>query len=1177
MPGFSSLENLLSELGKHLGSDDLIQISGMPDAVTQLTCLNLFGNRKLLLVLPSPKDLSPWLQFFEANGFNAKEGRAGPLCTVLPYYTSYGNDRFIDHSATQKSRLFTISQLLLPEVEQIVLTTLRGLLQTTLPAEVYLEKSLSVVVETEVDQEELVRQVSDLGYIQASVVDEEGKFCVRGGIFDIFPLNSLVPYRFEFVGDTISSIRSFDVQSQRSKGPELQCRIFPASEWLAPAGTRKEDTQKIYNHLLDQNIPQADRDGMINQFLNGMLFNGIDIFSPFLRPASSTVLAMAANRGARFFYPKAVNHCVQDYLEFLEDIGRNHEGDLSRQRPVVDPDLHFLPISADASDLPRHAAVEFGNPFAVDENRFFRLESRLSVDQPPPMSQSASVMFDRWMEIVEEHVKAGWRVGILYSGEEQRERIGNLLTHRSIGFSTKNGLLTKLFLISGTNESPGVYLSHGDLASHIRLADARWLVIPDHVLFGSRPRPRKASSRKLQNYLSSFADLKVGDLVVHVQHGIGKYKGLTNLSIGGASSDFLVIEYAGADKIYLPVDRLGLLQRYTSGGEGAASHALDRLGSQSWEKRKSKAKGAARDMAAELIKLQARRAIAEAPHFGAAEDSFLKFEASFPYEETEDQLKAIMDVDADLRSAGAMDRLVCGDVGFGKTEIALRAAYRSVLEGYQVLVLVPTTVLCYQHYRTFSSRLANFGVRVAYVNRFVKGVDEKSAIEGLKRGTVDILIGTHRLLSKDIAPKRLGLLIIDEEQRFGVVHKEKLKHLRAGAHVLTLSATPIPRTLHMAMVGLRDISIIATPPQERLSIKTYVARFDDDLIKDAIESELKRGGQVFFVHNRVEDIEEVALYLKKLLPHVEVRVGHGQMREHQLERVILDFVEQKFPVLLCTTIIESGIDMPNVNTLIVNRADRFGLSQLYQLRGRVGRSSRQAYAYFLTPAMETLSEDAQKRLDILAAFQDLGAGFQIASFDLEMRGAGNLLGGEQSGHASAVGLEMYTHMLDEAISEIRGEVVRQRTDTEIKIPVNAYIPVSYIEAERQRLHHYKSIFGCESESELGQLRAELRDRYGEDPPEVQLLFMVARLKMRLANMNAIRLSAGRGVYEVVFGSMRDELVDKILDATRRHPTTYQLAPDNRLLIRGESAGGASLEKQEEMLTNLLNKIIPLSE
>jgi len=1175
MPGYSSLKKLFEDLEVLLQIEGSVQISGLLEPVIQLLLTNIVQrrlNKKLVIVLPTPREVTGWLQFFEANGSNSD---GGTLCTVLPFFSNFGNDRFIDHGATQKSRMFSISQLLNPEVPQIILTTLRGLLQHTFAAELFQKSMINLDVESEYDQEQLVQAVSDLGYVQASVVDEEGKFSVRGGIFDIFPLNSLAPVRIEFVGDSIGSIREFDVQSQRSKTTRKSCTIGLAHEWRAPSVTRKVDAQKIYNHLLDQNIPQADRDGMMNQFLNGLYFNGIDMFAPFLREASSTALELASGVGAKFFYPKTLNLCLKDYLDFQDEVVKSRESDIARERPVVGTELHFSEVSADEASLPRHSYVEFGNPFVTDETRHFRMESRLVVDNAPPLSQSAAVMFDRWIGVIQDSLFAGVKVGILYVGDEQRERIENLLNHRNLTWAIKKDLLRTV--LQPVADPVGIYLSQGDLHSHIQLADSGWLLLPDHNLFGSRPRSKKTGSRKLQNYLSSFADLKAEDLVVHVMHGIGKYKGLTNLSIGGASSDFLVIEYAGADKIYLPVDRLSLLQRYTSGGEGSASHSLDRLGTQTWEKRKSKAKGAAKDMAAELLSLQAKRAIADAPLFSAPEDSYLKFEASFPYEETEDQLKAIMDVEADVRSSRAMDRLICGDVGFGKTEVALRAAFRSVLEGYQVLVLVPTTVLCYQHYRTFADRLTNFGVTCAYVNRFVKGVDEKSAVEGLNRGTVDILVGTHRLLSKDIKPKRLGLLVIDEEQRFGVTHKEKLKHLRAGAHVLTLSATPIPRTLHLAMVGLRDISLIATPPQERIAIKTYVSRFDDELIKDAIESEIRRGGQVFFVHNRVEDIEEVASLLRRLIPQIEVRVGHGQMREHQLEKVILDFVEHKFPVLLCTTIIESGIDMPNVNTLIVNRADRFGLAQLYQLRGRVGRSSRQAYAYFLTPAVETLSEDAQKRLDILSAFQELGAGFQIASFDLEMRGAGNLLGGEQSGHASTVGLEMYTQMLDEAIAEVRGESVRQPRDTEIKIPVNAFIPMSYIAAERHRLHMYKTIFGCESDTELRQLRDDLRDRYGEEPAEVQLLFLVARLKIRLASMNAVRLSAGKGIYEIVFGALDHAFIDRLMRAVKLHPETYQLAPDNRLLIKGEASAGASIKKQEEMLTGLLSKIIPLSE
>jgi transcription-repair coupling factor (superfamily II helicase) len=1175
MPGYSSLKKLFEDLESILNTPQSVQISGLPEPVIQLLLSNVaqrkLGN-KLIIVLPSPRDLTIWMQFFEANGCNSS---SGPLCTVLPFFSSFGNDRFIDHGATQKSRMFSLSQLFDSTVPQIVLTTMRGLLQKTLSMDLFHKTEINLSVELEYDQEQLVQAVADLGYVQASVVDEEGKFSVRGGIFDIFPLNSLAPIRVEFIGDSISSIREFDVQSQRSKSSKKSCRIGLAHEWYAPSGSRKVDAQKVYNHLLDQNIPQADRDGMINQFLNGLFFNGIDMFAPFLRESSRTAMDLASESGARFFYPRTLNQCLKDYLDFFDELTKNRESDIARERSVVDVELHFSEASVEESSLPMHSYVEFGNPFVTDEARHFRMESRLVVEKAPPLSQSASVMFDRWIDVILDSLQAGTKVGILFVGDDQRERIENLLNHRNLPFSFKKDLLRTV--LQSDVDPVGIYLSQGDLASHIQISDSGWLLLPDHNLFGSRPRTKKTGSRKLQNYLSSFADLKPGDLVVHVMHGIGKYNGLTNLSIGGASSDFLVIEYAGADKIYLPVDRLSLLQRYTSGGEASSTHTLDRLGTQTWEKRKSKAKGAAKDMAAELLSLQAKRAVADAPHFSAPEDSYLKFEASFPYEETEDQLKAIMDVESDVRSARAMDRLVCGDVGFGKTEVALRAAFRSVLEGYQVLVLVPTTVLCYQHYRTFADRLTNFGVTCAYVNRFVKGVDEKSAIEGLNRGTVDILIGTHRLLSKDIKPKRLGLLIIDEEQRFGVTHKEKLKHLRSGAHVLTLSATPIPRTLHLAMVGLRDISLIATPPQERIAIKTYVSRFDDELIKDAIQSEIRRGGQVFFVHNRVEDIEEVASYLKRLIPNIEVRVGHGQMREHQLEKVILDFVEHKFPVLLCTTIIESGIDMPNVNTLIVNRADRFGLAQLYQLRGRVGRSSRQAYAYFLTPAVETLTEDAQKRLDILSAFQELGAGFQIASFDLEMRGAGNLLGGEQSGHASTVGLEMYTQMLDEAIAEVRGESVRQRRDTEIKIPVNAFIPVSYIAAERHRLHMYKSIFGCESDGELRQLRDDLRDRYGEEPPEVQLLFLVARLKMRLASMNAVRLSAGKGVYEIVFGVLDNLFIDRLMKAVKFHPETYQLAPDNRLLIKGETTAGGPINRQEEMLTALLSKIIPLSE
>jgi transcription-repair coupling factor (superfamily II helicase) len=458
----------------------------------------------------------------------------------------------------------------------------------------------------------------------------------------------------------------------------------------------------------------------------------------------------------------------------------------------------------------------------------------------------------------------------------------------------------------------------------------------------------------------------------------------------------------------------------------------------------------------------------------------------------------------------------------------------------------------------------------------VKGADLKAALDGLQDGRVDVLIGTHRLLSKDVKPKRLGLLVVDEEQRFGVVHKEKLKDLRAGAHIMTLTATPIPRTLHMAMVGLRDISIIATPPQDRLSVKTYISRFDEELIKDAIQQEVRRGGQVFFVHNRVEDIEELRLFLKQLLPHLEVRVGHGQMREHQLEQVIVDFLEQKFPILLCTTIIESGIDMPNVNTLIVDRADRYGLAQLYQLRCRVGRANLQAYSYFLTPAKERLTEDGQKRLDVLAAYQELGAGFQIASHDLELRGAGNLLGAEQSGHAAAVGLELYTEMLDGAISEIRGAPVEEKIDAEIKLPVSAFIPTGYVAGESQRLHLYKRLFASETDDDLAQLRRETEDRFGALPPEFGRLFRVARLKQLLRQCNVLRLTAAKDLFEARFTALSAKQIDHLIGVAAKQPGRYKLSPDYRLLLPASVPPAPKPDEQERMLSELVALFDPLA-
>ncbi|MDA9951575.1 helicase-related protein, partial [Oligoflexaceae bacterium] len=566
--------------------------------------------------------------------------------------------------------------------------------------------------------------------------------------------------------------------------------------------------------------------------------------------------------------------------------------------------------------------------------------------------------------------------------------------------------------------------------------------------------------------------------------------------------------------------------------------------------------------------------------YSSVGDEYFKFSDSFPYEETEDQERVIAEVNHDLSAETPMDRLVCGDVGFGKTEVAIRATYRVVSDGYQVIVLVPTTILCYQHYRSFSDRFEKFGFKVSQLNRFVSAKSQKETIADFEAGKVDIIVGTHRVLSKDVKPNNLGLVVIDEEQRFGVGHKERLKELKASCDLLTLSATPIPRTLHLSMLGLRDISIITTPPVDRLFVKTYIATFEEELVREAISRELARGGQVFFVHNRVEDIEEMAVFISQLLPTARVRTGHGRMPERSLEKVVVDFLEHKFDVLICTTIIESGIDMPNVNTLIVNRADRFGLAQLYQIRGRVGRSSRQAYAYFLTPPEERLSDDSSKRLEILATHQELGSGFQIASHDMELRGVGNLLGGEQTGKIADVGLDLYTEMLEATIREMKGEEeYKERRDIEIKIPVSAVIPQVYIDDENLRLQTYKSIFSAIDEGELRKLKASIADRFGQLPLQMERLFWVAELKVLLLECSVERfVRKPNGEYEVGFRGLSERNINGLIEIVMQKPKMYRLTPNYQLILSALSLSTMKEHDDPEsrIVLSLLNRMEPLA-
>ncbi len=1181
------ISNFASEIRDALRAKEPVRLVGSTAAFGQIGLASFIeaeleqGCRKLnvAIIAPQQKALGAWMGFAEYSLPALRREGLLVEANALPHFAGWGNDRFVNPTLNRRQRLSSLSALTKPHGVQVVLTTAMGLFQRTMTPAAMQDATIKLRLGQQMDQDDLISRLQDLSYRSTRQVDEEGAFALRGGILDIFPPNGEVPVRIEFVGDEVASMRAFSIANQRSTHALESVAIGPTLEAILSSKERSSQAQRLFARLLELKANVEDRDGINAAFLSGQYFQGLDGLLPTLRPESCAGFDYVNDEQSVLVIPGSIDAAVAAYEEFYAQTEEAAQRDLAQGRAVLPISDHFMApddVRRRLSEFDR--IIELENPFSDERRRFLTLRGRVSVEGAPHGDgHSASEMFDKWVDIIRRYTAEGRGVVLLAHHEEQLERISSLLEHRGISFQLKQNTFRRL--VSLKMRAGHIALGIGDLPSPVWLEDLQILVIPETSLFGA-PRKRVISApAKLQNYLSSFKDLNVGDLVVHIQHGIGRYLGMKELAVAGQLGHFLLLEYAGADKVYLPVDKLNLLQRYNS-GEGHAP-ALDKLKGQGWTQRKAKVGKAIRDMAEELVKLQAKRELAGGHAFSPLSDEYFAFEAEFPYEETEDQLRSIQDIMADMSHARPMDRLVCGDVGFGKTEVALRGAFRAVLDHYQVMVLVPTTVLCYQHYRTFRDRMQHHGVQVAQVNRFVSTADAKEALEGFASGRIDVLVGTHRMLSKDVKPKRLGLLIVDEEQKFGVAHKERLKQFRADCDVLTLTATPIPRTLHMAMVGLRDISIIATAPTNRVSVKTFVTRFEESLIKDAVEYEVKRGGQVFFVHNRVEDIAEVANFVKALVPQASMRYAHGQMPEHQLEQTIVDFIEQKFHVLVCTTIIEAGVDMPNVNTLIVNRADRFGLSQLYQLRGRVGRSDRQAFAYFLTPPQETLTADAQKRLDVLSAHQELGAGFQIASHDLEIRGAGNLLGGEQSGHVADIGIELYTEMLEAAINEARGgDGFQERVDVELKMPISAVIPAEYISEEGQRLQTYKALFSAESAAELKELKSDLEDRFGIIPSPVKLLLRIGELKRMLRACHAVQFAAkgGRNA-EIRFGSLREKQIDKILKVAMKRPDRYKLSPDYRLTLNIGSSlhPEPNFESADTWLMDVCALITPLAE
>jgi transcription-repair coupling factor (superfamily II helicase) len=916
---------------------------------------------------------------------------------------------------------------------RLIVASAAALLPNVSPAERLLRASIELRAGAEIDPQALADLLVDAGFTREDPVDEHGAFTIRGGIVDVFPASDAEPVRIEFVGDMVETLRRYDPATQRSTHATDQVHIVPARE----------------------------------RFEDDRLVSVLDFLS------ASQRLRLIVSECEQVEQQAAK---VREQLEnsYRDATARGHVA-------AVPPDVAFVRWG-DLDD--RISASRRLEELSLEDS-----DEVHQVSCQPAMEFRGRV--GDWVADVRQARERGDTVLFVAESAGRAERTAEILRDYEI----------VALPIDDADASPSaaVLIAVGSVSRGFRLAGAALQTYAENDVFEEERHATERRRSVAQTFLSNLRDLKVGDLVVHVDHGIGEFVGLKQLATGGhamASSgavtqEFLELRYHGDDKLFVPVERLDLIQKYT----GGSRPALDRLGGTTWEKAKTRVKKAMRDMAEELLKLYAQRKAVPGHAFPQDTHWQEEFESAFPYELTPDQATAIVDIKRDMEAPTPMDRLLCGDVGYGKTEVAMRAAFKAVMDGKQVAVLAPTTVLAFQHEKTLRDRFAGFPVMIEMVSRFRTKQEIKEILAHLALGKVDVIVGTHRLLSKDVQFKDLGLLVVDEEQRFGVAHKERIKQLRKKVDVLTMTATPIPRTLNMSMIGIRDMSIIETPPKDRLSIQTNVVKFDAPVIERAIRNELARRGQIYFVHNRVESIFSMGNLLQRLVPEARIVVGHGQMGEDELERAMMGFVERKYDVLLATTIVENGLDIPNANTIVINRADRYGLSQLYQLRGRVGRSDRPAYAYLLIPPETSLSPVARKRLAAIKEFSDLGSGFRVAALDLEIRGAGNLLGGEQSGHIDAVGFEMYMKLLEDTIRELRGEELEDDARATVNLRINVRIDESYIRDMNQRLTVYRKVASSRSENELAATLDEIRDRYGAPPETVLNLAAYGRVRI----------------------------------------------------------------------------------
>ena len=1152
MPNSTLLDSLLDQARARLTGRRPLQITGLQAGAKAwlLATLARPWDGRMVVICDSlirAETLCLELAFFDA----------GRPVLLFPHWDTVPYDSFSPNTETMAQR-FAAMAALADGAPGLLVTTVQAWMQGMMPPHRFEELRFGLRVGERHPRTPLLERLVTAGYVRVDLVEAPGEFSARGDIVDVYPISDEHPARLDFFDDELETIRKFEVGSQKSFAEMDEVRIFPASEVVINSETAGYALRQV-PHYKGQLQPETYRQ-LFHCLHQGSAFPGAEqMMSLFYEQAGWLHEALPRDAVVVVDEAPMIQATAENY--YSEVLGEQ-EFNIRQGNLALPPEQFYL------------------SPTRLKEEllRFYQVETQaLRLEEGPgtlvaPFADNSALRGPAAVEGQGLHATLEQMLGRLVNWRDAGAPV--LIAARSqTGAEKLRHLMTDFEVATRVVEAdPALFDPHrmlrqpasgkdalGDITvidrtphRGFRVVDqqgeTRFALITEEELLGEKSRQRRLKKSKLHHFIASLGELKEGDLVVHVEYGVGQYEGLRRLQAGGADGDFLQLAYAGGDKVYVPVARLNQVQKFTA-VEGALGQ-MNKLGDGAWQRSKVRASKAIADMAEELVAVQAARQDRPGHAYPPNETLMTEFEEAFDFQETEDQQAAIADVLADLMNETPMDRLVCGDVGFGKTEVAMRAAYLAALDGMQVMILVPTTILAQQHYETFTRRFEPFPVVVDVLSRFRVASEQKQVARAFSEGRVDILIGTHRLLSKDVSARTLGLLVIDEEQRFGVAHKEKIKRLKNEVEVLALSATPIPRTLHMSLMGVRDLSIINTPPMDRIAVRTRLVKSSDYIITEAVEREVRRGGQVFVVQNRVEHIHQFGTYIQSLLPHLRIAIAHGQMPEKQLEGVMVEFVNGDLDVLVSTSIIESGLDIPRANTIIINNADRFGLSQLYQLRGRVGRSNVQAYAYLLVSPGKMLTDVAQKRLTLLQELNDLGSGFKIASHDLEIRGAGNLMGREQSGHINSIGLELFTQMVEAAVGKLKGAAASRLEELECKLELGFpyLLPEEYIASTRQRLDVYKQLAEIRSEGDLWEFRQSLEDRFGKIPPDLGALFVLIQVRLAAMKFGLSLLENSQGMLAAKFGRPERIDLERLLILVSDSEAGMRLLPGDRLVL-----------------------------